>query len=266
VLGAEERRMMGFSKRTVFDVRLLLGAIVAALITLAALFNPEPARILARSWAARGEYGAQIASFAFSPTGKQMATTNTAGRIALRAQERGWQIERFLEFPGYAAAVAFSPDGQLLAAAGHEPGICLWNLRSQTSRPDTTIMAPIQRSRHTLFSPDGQSLVVTTHLDGTIFLLDLATRRERMVLHQPSPVACIAFSPDGRCLATGERDNSTIHLWDLLTGSRRMLMEDGPGHTLAPRHATALAFSRDSPATTGCSGSGRSRRANVGLV
>ena len=237
--GAEEREVLGFFKFRIFDVRLL-GAIAAALITLARLSSSGPDQQLARSRIGRGEVGVQVTSFAFSPTGKQIATTNTAGRVTLRAQEGGWPIERFLDFAGYATVVAFSGDGRSVAAAGFGPGICVWDLRSPRCEPATVLTVPIQRATHLLFSPDGQSLAVTTDLDGTILLWDLALRRERMVLHQPSPVMSIAFSPDGRWLATGGgREDRSILLWDLETGTRRVLVENGAGP------AVAIAFSPD---------------------
>jgi WD40 repeat protein len=228
---------MRFSRLPIFDVRLI-GAIAAAMIAVAKLSNPDPGQKLARSQVARGEVGVQVTSLAFSPTGKHIATTNTAGRIALRAQEGGWRIERFLEFPGFASAVAFSGDGQLIAAAGKPAGIYLWDLKDSQNEPAKDLMVPIPWATHVLFSPDGKSLAMATDLNGTILLWNLAARRESMVLHQPSPVTTIAFSPDGRWLATGGgRIDQSIRLWDLRTGKPRVLLENGCGATVA------LAFS-----------------------
>jgi WD40 repeat protein len=237
-LGARERRVMGNSRFPVVDVRLL-GAIAVALISLATLLSPEPVQELTRARVARGVLGSQIMSFALSPTSAQIATTSTAGRIALRSPETGWRIEQFLDFPGFAKAVAFSADGRTLAAGGNLPGIHLWDLKSHTSEPTRTLAVPIRRVNHVLFSPDGKTLAVTTDLDGTIVLWDLATQQQRVVLHHPSPVACLAFSPDGRWLATTGRDDWSIVLWDLQSGSRRTLLERGTGPTVA------LAFSPD---------------------
>jgi WD40 repeat protein len=238
-LGTEEWQVMGCSKLPTFDLRLP-GAIAVVLITLVTLSNPEPVQDFAHPRIARGECGVQATSFALSPTSGQIATTNTAGRVTLRAPETGWEIERFLDFPGYAKAVAFSPDGRSLAVGGFARGICLWDLPSPKSEATQTILVPIQRAKCMMFSPDGRSLAVTTDLDGTILVWDLAARRERMVLHHPSPVVSLAFSPDGRWLATGgARDDWSILLWDLQTGSRQVLLEDGPGP------AVALAFSPD---------------------
>ena len=134
---------------------------------------------------ARGEHGVQVTSFAFSPTGKQIATTNTAGRVTLRAEEGRWQIERFLDFPGYATAVAFSPDGRSARRRGTRARHLLLGPDSPPNGASQVDRLPIRQARHVMFSPDGQSLAVTTDLDGTILLWDLATRRERMVLHHP---------------------------------------------------------------------------------
>jgi WD40 repeat protein len=230
---------MSFFKISISDVRLL-GVIAAALITVSILSNLEPVKKLARSEVARGEPGFLVISFALSPTTGQIATTDDAGRVKLRSPEKGWQIERSLDFPGYAMAVAFSPDGRCLAIVGIAPGICLWDLSSGTSQLVAAEVASIERAAHVIFSPDGQTLAVTTDLDGTIFLWDLPTSRVRLVLHHPSSVASIAFSPDGRWLATGGNSERAIHLWDVHSGSRRVLVEGEPGG-----HTRALAFSPD---------------------
>jgi Tol biopolymer transport system component len=229
----------GLSKFPIFDMRLL-GAIAAVLIALTTLSNSEPVQENVRPRIARGEHGAQIASFALSPTSALIATTNYAGRVTLRAPEREWQIERYMEFPGYATAVAFSPDGRYLAAVGNPPGICLWDLVTARNKPTKITLVSIQDPQRIIFSSDGQYIAVTSCLDGTILLWDLATRRDRMVLHQSSPVVSVAFSPDGRWLATAGRVNRSILIWDLQCGSPRSLQEGEPaGVTIA------LAFSPD---------------------
>jgi Tol biopolymer transport system component len=230
----ERRGMVGFFRISILDVRVLC-AIAGALVTLIRLSNPEPAR----SQVARGELGTQIMSFACSPTGKLMATTGSGGRVTLRALERGWQIERFLDFPGYAKAVAFSSDGRFLAVAGLTPCICVWDTKSPTSEPATTMTVPMPHVTRMVFSPDDRHLAFTNDLDGTIVLWDLLTRRERTVLCHLSPVVSIVFSSDGRWLAGGGRDDYSIILWDIVTGSRRILLKNGLGPIVA------LAFSPD---------------------
>jgi WD40 repeat protein len=219
---------------------LNLGLLCAIAVALMTLSNLEPVQEIDRARLARGQFGARIASFALSPTSKEFATTNDAGRVTLRVSVPGRQIERCLEFPGFARDVAFSPDGRSLAAVGIAPGISLWDLSALGNEPVRTMMVPIQRAKRVLFSPDGRSIAVTSFLDGTIILWDLATRRERLVFHQPSTVGGIAFSPDGRGLVTGCAYNRSILIWDLQSAARRLLQEGKPvGDT------RALAFSPD---------------------
>ena len=230
--------MKNVFKLLIFDVRLL-GMVALALFILSRQANREPGPKLGPSRIIRGEHGVQLTSLAISPTGRRVATTNSDGRIILRAPEGGWLIERSLDFPGYARAAAFSPDGRTLAAVGSAPGFCLWDLTSPTSQPATVQAVPIRRATRVLFSPDGQSLAVKTEVGRTILLWDLAIGQERMVLRYPAHLACIAFSPDGRWLAAGGMTDRLIALWNLQTGSRQTLLEDGPGQV------AALAFSPD---------------------
>ncbi len=236
--GAEAQGAIRVSKLPFCDLRLFAAAAAAAIVV-HSLSKPEFAKKLDRSQVAPGEHAVQIMSFALSAANAQIATTNSAGRIAIRSPASGWQIERFLDFPGFASEVAFSPDGRSIAVVGSAPGIYLWELGCPMSEPTQARLSTIERAKHVIYSADGQSLAVTSDCDGTIVIFDLATRRERMFLHQPSPVGRIVFSPDGRWLASTGKFGRSILLWDLQTGSRRKLLEDGSGSIMA------LAFSPD---------------------
>ena len=237
---AEKPGMIGLFKLLIFDVRLL-ATIVAALIIVAILSDRNLEKELVPFEVAPGGPEVLVTSFALSPTGGQIATTDGDGRVTLRTRENLWHIEGLLDFPGYAHALAFSPDGRSLAVVGEAPGIWLWDLNSRTSQLIGAEVASNQRALNVTFSPDGQTLAVTTDIDGTISLWDLTTRRERMVLHHPSsPVKSIVFSPDGRWLATGGSRYTSILIWDVHSGSRRVLAEGESGNCTA-----ALAFSPD---------------------
>ena len=236
-LGAVMRQSAGFSKLFIFDVRLL-GAFGLVVIVLVWLWKHEPVKLRAPSRIARGKVGLHINSLAIAPKGEHMATITMDGQLALRTPNSGDQTERFLDFPGYARGVAFSPDGRSLAAAGWAPGICIWDLRSSISQPTKVIPVPIREVHCMMFSPDGRYLAVTSYLDERISIWDIMHDEMYVILHHVSPVVSLAFSPDGRWLATGGRKRSLI-LWDLPKGSRRVLLENGTGPT------RGLAFSPD---------------------
>jgi WD40 repeat protein len=230
---------MDLFRLPIFDVRIL-GAVAVSLITVSQVTRPGAAPNAIRPRLVRGVHGVETLSFAMSPKGPLIATTNSAGGVMLRAADPGGPDGYVLDFPGRATAVAFSPDGRHLAAAGLASGIHFWEVISANKVAPIALDVPIGRARQLKFSPDGRSLAIATSLDGAIHIWDLANRRERMVLNHSSPVMSMAFSPDGRSLAaTGIRNDWSIVIWNLQTGARSSLPGSGRGPV------AALAFSPD---------------------
>ena len=108
---------MDFFRLPILDVRIL-GAIAVALITLPHVTKPVASPKVTQPRLVRGALGVESLSFAMSPNGAWLATTNTAGGVMLRARDAGNDARRHLDFPGHATAAAFSPDGRYVAVAG----------------------------------------------------------------------------------------------------------------------------------------------------
>ena len=115
--------------------------------------------------------------------------------------------------------VALSPVADLLAAAGSDGALRLWDLRSRT-RTHVLRTALHQRSGHDAaalalaFSPDGL-LLASGHVEGSVHLWDMARGEAVPVrLRHDDSVSSLAFSPDGATLATGSLD-SNLRLWDV---------------------------------------------------
>ena len=134
-------------------------------------------------------------------------------------------------------AIAFSPDGQLLAISDRRGEIHLWQVAERQIL--FTLKGHSGVVRSIAFSPDGQT-VVSGSDDTTVKLWSIPTRQHiKTLCEHTNQVNSVAFSPDGFTLASGSRDK-TIKLWDFHTGECRITLR---GHTSRVR---AVAFSPNS--------------------
>ncbi len=205
------------------------------------------------SWQARTHFPGQLA--ALSRTGTVLAAAESspffwqpAGAVRIWNWRTG-QLLRRLDQAG--RALALSSDGQLLAVAGADGGIKVWEVATGKLAREWPTRGPVWALD---FSPDGRRLlsadwssevsvwkldvdsaprilsghrfhvwsavfsqdgaaIATTSSDQTIRLWDAATLEPKSILRgHNSEVWCAAFSPDGQQLATGGKDQSVM-LW-----------------------------------------------------
>ena len=128
------------------------------------------------------------------------------------------ELATFGEPPATNASLR-APGSDLLATAGADGAIRIWDLRSRI-RVQTLRTALHRRTGHDAlvlslaFSPDG-ALLASGHVDGGVHLWHMASAEEYPAkLRHDAHVAALAFSPDGRTLASGGMD-STLKLWDV---------------------------------------------------
>ena len=110
-------------------------------------------------------HGLAITALAFSPNNDHIAVGNRAKIRMLGSQQQF----RFKETKHGAAALAFSPDGTVLASGTHGGQIILWDLLS--GNRINTLNGHTQPIEMLVFSPDGKTLV-STGQDGAIFVWD----------------------------------------------------------------------------------------------
>jgi WD40 repeat protein len=201
-----------------------------------------------------------LRSVAILPDGKTLATVDFNGNAAR------WDLATGKGYTLWAhqseiLALAVSPDGKALAAAGGYENTAgelkVWDLATAAPRfaPDmgkqpVTCLA---------YSPDGKTLAAGGH-DGSVRLWDVATGKEL-----PGPpkviggINALAFTPDGKTLAVGRRwfseaDRSwalrDVQLWDVEKGKERARLT---GHETG---VTRLAISPDGKRLASASFSG----------
>jgi small GTP-binding protein len=116
---------------------------------------------------------------------------------------------------GVVNAVAWSPDGHLLASAAADRTVVIWD--AETGGKLRTLRESSESACGVIaWSPDGQMLA-SISLTGQIEIWDTVEwRQRRSGLGHVQPVYSLAWSPDGRTLATGANDG-TVRLWNVET-------------------------------------------------
>jgi WD40 repeat protein len=136
-------------------------------------------------------------------------------------------------------ALAFSPDGTMLAIAGGSPAeagsVELW------SWPERELLGRLEGHEDVAYDVAwlGRQQLATASADRTVRLWDTAACRCTATLRGHSgPVLALAVSPDGQLLCSGSHDQ-TIRVWEVSTGRLLRSLDNhlGPVHSLAFRPA-----------------------------
>ena len=156
-----------------------------------------------------------VTSLALSPDGQNLVVNNATngGAIILNATTGAKGLALPTPDQGGVNAVAYSPDGKIIAASEGN-NVLLWD--ATTGQVIKTFNGPNAASAGLAFSPDGKTLAVG-YADNNIYFwnLTLGIGLPPLPGHTES-VNSVAYSPDGKYFASGSNDQTVI-LWT--TGS-----------------------------------------------
>ena len=166
-----------------------------------------------------------------------IASGDRGGDIILWDRTSGREVHRLHPSDTEVTRIRFSPDGRILATAGQDRLVRLWNVDAWT--PLGELVQHERTINGLAWSPDSRQ-IASGDRDGVVCIWNVESRTSQEVLpRHVEAVRCLAWSLDGKRVATSDGDQG-VRVWDTETWSQTgFIPNDGKG-------TLAIAFSTDS--------------------
>ena|GEM_PF-5057164 len=176
---------------------------------------------------------AAITDLAFSPDGKTLVTVDQDARVTLWDSQSGSTLQVLAGHQGSVNALtlipmlgshqnnidalAFSPDGKILATGGQDAQIKLWDTatgQEQASLPSKGHVTDLA------FSPDGRTLASIGENE-PVSLWDMSGKLPQLLATHKDSVIKAAFNSNQKALTSVDKTGKVI-VWDLMTALERL--------------------------------------------
>ena len=170
----------------------------------------------------------RIKSYSLAPNGVEIAVSMSGGALTLWNIASGQQVKILSE--SSADSLAYSPDGQRLAAVLDDNTVRFWETETYSEVGQITGFSGSEINAID-FSPDGQTLAVGGS-DGIVnvwrfpsgaLLYNLVNAYVSTPFYSSDSVETLSFSPDGSTLVTGSYYSCILRLWSV--ADRRVLWQ-----------------------------------------
>jgi WD40 repeat protein len=148
-------------------------------------------------------------------------------------------IDALAAHDGQLIALAWSPDGKLLASLGEDRRVKFWDERGKQTG---TLIETLSSARAIYWSPDSEKIAAVGGRVATIFRVD-GSEIVRLTGHQ-GDITSFSWSSDSRAILTSSEDR-TSKLWDAHSGRTILTITPGGGQRKQTKSLLKALFTRD---------------------